>query len=181
MKKLLILLFSITFSFNSYAKDIKGLFGIDLYDNAEIHVSSNYINSNKFKNQETIEGYFDVVISEKIKTKSPYASFYRIVIDKDNIVHRVYGSDEYKNLEICQAVKKELTSKFTEKYQINFEYFDKTYPSFKTYTDSYYDYSGGFLYVQCRESFSPSYIRLDIFLNSFELGEATREYYDSGL
>ena len=48
MKKLLILLFSILISLNSFGDEIKSLFGITLYDNAEKHVSSNYIDSNKY-------------------------------------------------------------------------------------------------------------------------------------
>ena len=54
MKKLLILLFSLLISFNSYGAELNTLFGITLYDNAEKYVSSNYIDSNKYKNLETI-------------------------------------------------------------------------------------------------------------------------------
>ena len=78
MKKLLLtlLLPLITLSSVSYGEEIKSLFGITLYDNAEKYVSSNYINSNKVKNTETIEGYFDLNVTDKIKTKSPYAITY---------------------------------------------------------------------------------------------------------
>ena len=48
MKKLLILLFSILISLNSYGGELNSLFGITLFDNAEKYVSSDYIDSNKF-------------------------------------------------------------------------------------------------------------------------------------
>jgi hypothetical protein len=91
MKKLLILLFSLLISVNSYGDEITSIFGITLYDNAEDYFSSTYIDSNRFKNTETIEGYFDLYVSDKIKSKSPYFSTYKITIDDDNKVHSIYG------------------------------------------------------------------------------------------
>ena len=87
MKKLLVLLFSLLISFNSYGEELDSLFGISLYDNAEKYVSSSYIDSNKIKNAETLSGYFDISITDKIKNKSPYASEYWISIDINNVVH----------------------------------------------------------------------------------------------
>ena len=51
-------------SFNSYGKELNTLFGITLYDNAEKYVSSSYINSDKSKNTETLDGYFDVYVTD---------------------------------------------------------------------------------------------------------------------
>ena len=104
MKKLLIFLISLFISLNSYGEEINSLFGITLYDNAEKYVSSNYIDSNKVKNKETIDGYFDLIMTDKIKITSPYLSWYKITINKDNRVHSIYGSDKVANLEICQEV-----------------------------------------------------------------------------
>ena len=59
MKKLLILLFSILISLNSFGDEIKSLFGITLYDNAEKYVSSNYINSNKLSMSQFEERLFN--------------------------------------------------------------------------------------------------------------------------
>ena len=180
MKKLLTLLFSILISLNSFGDEIKSLFGITLYDNAEKHVSSNYIDSNKYKNLETIEGYFDLTITDKIKTKSPYASYYKITIDKDNEVHDIYGRELIANLEICQEIAKNLVSQSEEKYQINFEYWEKTYPSFKKYLH-YYSTSSIDFGIQCRESHEDSSVRLQIYLNTAPLREAVNDFYDSGL
>ena len=58
MKKLLILLFSILISFNSYGGELNSLFGITLNDTAEKYLSSNYINLNKVKDNETLDGFF---------------------------------------------------------------------------------------------------------------------------
>jgi hypothetical protein len=180
MKKLLILLFSILISFNSLGDEIKSLFGISLYDNAEKYVSSNYIDSNKYKNLETTEGYFDLTITDKIKTKSPYASYYKITIDSDNVVHDIYGREILANLEICQEIAKNLVSQSEEKYQINFEYWEKTYPSFKKYS-YYYSPSSLDFGIQCRESHKDSSVRLQIYLNTATLSVAVSDFYDSGL
>ena len=181
MKKLLILLFSIFISSNSYGEEINSLFGITLYDNAEKYFSSNYIDSNKFKNDETIDGYFTLVITDEIKTKSPYASWYQIIIDNDNKVHRIYGDSEFTNLDICQAVRKDLISKFEKKYTMNFEYFDESYPDFKIYSHYQFVDLDNSIRIQCRESYHDSSTLLQMMLTTFVLAEAVNEFYDSGL
>jgi hypothetical protein len=182
MKKLLLtLLLPLSIiSSTSYGEEINSLFGITLYDNAEKYVSSNYIDSNKYKNLETIEGYFDLTITDKIKTKSPYASYYKITIDNDNVVHDIYGSDILENLEICQEIAKNLVSQSEEKYQINFEYWEQTYPTFKKYA-YYYSTSSLDFGIQCRESHEDYSVRLQIYLNTTPLREAVDDFYDSGL
>jgi len=182
MKKLLLtlLLYLIAFSSASYGEELNSLFGITLYENAEKYVSSNYINSNKYKNTETIDGYFDLTITDKIKTKSPYASYYKITIDKDNVVHDIYGREILENLEICQEITKSLVSQTEEKYQIKFEYWEKTYPAFKKYA-YYYLASSLDFGIQCRESHKDSSVRLQIFINSVTLSDAVDDFYNSGL
>ena len=181
MKKLLvtILLPLIAFSSASYGEELNSLFGITLYENAEKYVSSDYIDSNKYKNLETIDDYFDLTMTDKIKIKSPYASYYKIIIDKDNLVHYIYGRDILANLEICQEIAKDLVSQSEEKYQINFEYWEKTYPSFKKYA-YYYATSSQTFGIQCRESHKDSSIRLQIILGSRTLSEAIDDFYESG-
>ena len=119
MKKLFILLFLIPISFNSYGEELNGLFGITLYDSAEKYVSSNYIDSNKKVHSESYGNYYDLIITDKIETKSPYASRYVVVIDDNNIVHQIYGDANYINLEICQAVKKDLLSQIEKNTKLN--------------------------------------------------------------
>jgi len=182
MKKLIVLLFSLFFlSSVSYGGEINSLFGIDLYDNAEKHVSSNYINSNKYKNTETIEGYFDLNMTDKIKTKSPYAIYYRITMDKDNIVHMIYGGDNVVNLDICLEIQKDLLSGFEEKYQIEFDVFNKSYAKWKKYSSIHWTNSGSVLSVQCRKDYEKSSALRQIYLKSELLSQANRDFYDSGL
>ena len=181
MKKLLILLCSILISFNSYGEKLNSLFGITLYDNAEKHISSNYIDSNKIKNRETIDGYFELLITDEIKTKSPYASYYLIVIDNDNKVHQVYGARIVDNLDICQAIRKDLLSSLEEKYQIDFDYWENTYPTFKIYSNFYNTSSYNKYAIQCNEDYSDSSIYFQIYINSSNLRKAIAEFYDAGL
>jgi hypothetical protein len=183
MKKLLTILLSLLIPITSYGVELNTLFGISLLDNAEKHFSSNYIESNKFKNDETIDGYFSLVITDEIKSKSPYANWYQIVIDNENTIHRIYGDSDFTNLDICQAVRKDLLSKFEKKYAINFEYFEESYPEFKIYADYQFvgPYQTNSIRIQCRESYIDSSTLLQIMLNSFNLIDAVNDYYDSGL
>ena len=84
------------------------------------------------------------------------------------------------NLEICQEIAKNLVSQSEKKYQINFEYWEKTYPSFKKY-QHYYSTSSIDFTIQCRESHEDSSVRLQIYLNTAPLREAVNDFYDSGL
>ena len=174
-------MFSILISYNSYGEEINSLFGINLYDNAEKYISSSYIDSNKFKNDETIDNYYYLIITQKIKTKSPYFSEYLFVINNENQVHRIYGENEYDNLNICQAVQKDLLSSLEKKYQIKFKYKEKSYPTFKRYSNYYWTSSGNYFSMQCRKFYSDSSIKLQIHVTSPDLDKAVDEYYDSGL
>ena len=181
MKKLLLtLLLPLSIiSSASYGEDLNSLFGITLYDNAEKYVSSNYIDSNKFKHDETIDGYFELTITDKIKIKSPFASYYSILIDNDNRVHRIYGDEHFDNLDICQAVRKDLLSRLEKKYQIDFEYWENSYPDFKIYSNYHYNYYK--FAIQCREWYSDSSIKFQIYVLSQVLLKAIDEFYDAGL
>ena len=180
MKKLLLLLFSILISFSSYGAELNTLFGITLYDNAEKYISSNFINSTKSKNTETLDGYFDLYINEEIKAKSPYFSEYWITIDINNNIHSIRGEQEFANLSICQDVLETLSSSLEERYEIDFVYWEPTLPTFKIY--SYYHYSSldDYFAIQCNEEDDFPTAML-IYLETIDLLEARHEFYDSGL
>ncbi len=181
MKKLLVLLFSILISFNSYGEELNSLFGITLYDNAEKYVSSNYIDSNKFDHDESFDNYYYLIITDKIKTKNPYASTYLVVIDNDNIVHQIYGDANYSNLDICQAVRKDLLSEIEKKYQIKLNYSEKSFPRFKRYANYHYTSSDNYFTMQCKETYSDSSIKLQIIIRNAVISKAMDEFYSTGI
>jgi len=168
-------------SLGSYGEQLNNLFGITLYENAENYVSSNYINSNKYKNLETLSGYFDLDISDKIPAKSPYFSVYSITIDTNNNIHDIYGMNEYPNLTRCKAVLASLSSKIEEKYKIDFEYGEASYPSFEVYSHYHYTSSNNYFVIQCNEDFEDSSTKLQMYLDTEVLGDAVDEFYESGL
>ena len=95
------------------------------------------------------------------------------------MVRGIYGSNILENLEICQEIQKDLVSILEKKYQINFKYWEKTYPSFKKY--AYYStFSTQDLMIQCRESYTDSSIRLQLILDDITLSDAINEFYDAG-
>ena len=184
MKKLLLtfLLPLIALSSVSHGEELNSLFGISLYDNAEKYVSSSYINSDKSKNTETLSGYFDISITDKIKNKSPYASEYWISIDINNVVHSIRGEQEFANLRICQDVLETLSSSLEERYEIDFEYWEPTMPTFKVY--SYYHYSSldDYFAIQCNEDdVNLGFNGMIIYIESEDFLTARHEFYESGL
>ena len=183
MKKLLLtLLLPLSIiSSATYGEELNSLFGITLNDNAENYVSSNYIDSNKSKDNETIEGYFDLNITDKIKTKSPYASSYWVVIDSDNRIHQIRGSDDVVNLEICLEIQKDLFSTFEEKYQVDFDYWEKSLPKFKKYSRYHWTDSNNIISIQCTKVYEETSAKRQIYLRSGLLSQAITDFYDSGL
>jgi hypothetical protein len=183
MKKLLLTLLIplIAVSSVSYGEELNSLFGISLYANAEKYVSSNYIDSNKFKYNETNNEFYSLIITDKIKTKSPYASQYRIIFDNAKRVHRIYGEQDFINLDICQAVRKDILSKLEVKYQINFEYAERVYPNFETYLNAHINSLGDEYRIQCRLWHADSSSKLQIFIQSKVLINEVSEFYNTGL
>ena len=183
MKKLLLtlLLPLIALSSVSYGGELESLFGITLYDSAEKYVSSNYIDSNKGKHGETIDGFFYLGITDKVKNKSPYATYYEIVIDTNNIIHDIYGASELINLDVCQEVKESLSSVLEERHQIEFEYFEDSYPEFKIYSNYHFTDTNNYFSIQCKEIYGESFAVLQIYIQTLVLGEAINDFYDSGL
>ena len=184
MKKLLLtLLLPLSIiSSASYGEELNSLFGITLYENAEKYVSSNYINSNKVKNTETIKDYFDLNFIDKIKEKSSYVSDYWIVIDNNNSIHQIYGQREYTNLSTCQSILETLSSSLEERYEIDFEYYETFLPNGKRYKYWFYSSSNNYLFaIQCNEEDDLPSHGMIIYLETIDLLEAREEFYDAGL
>ena len=181
MKKLLVLLFSILISFNSYGIELNTFFGISLNDNAEKYVASNYIDSNKYKNTETSGGYFNLVVTDKIKSKNPYFSFYLIVIDNNNKIHSIYAHYEFDNMEICQTVHKSLLEEIESKYGFKTFYDEKPYPTFKISSNSYLTDVGNYFSLQCKEIYDDESSMLQIILDTSEMSDTIDAFYESGM
>ena len=177
MKKLLLLLFSLLLSFNSYGEELDSLFGISLYDNAEKYVSSDYIDSNK---GETFNGYFSVYFTDEITEKNTYFSEYWIRADINNIIHSIMGAKEYAQLDRCLAVLETFVPSLEQKYETDFEYWQPTFPDSKKFEHYFYMSSGDYFGIQCNESDDHS-IWMVISLDSKDYVAATFEYFDKGL
>jgi len=181
MKKLLTLLISVLVSFNSNGEELNSLFGLSLYENAEEYVSSSYIESNKVAHGETLGGYFALSVTDKIMSKNPYASEYIIVIDTNNDIHSIAGTKEFPYLSICQDALETLSSALEESYEIDFDYWEPTMPTFKIYSHYHRTGSGDYYAIQCNEDYEDSSIVSQIYLDSKALTEAINEFYKVGL
>ena len=180
MKKLLILLFSLLISFNSYGKELNNLFGITLYDNAEKYVSSDYIDSNKWKNTSTTDGYFDVYVTDEITEKNKYFSEYWMTIDINNIIHPIKSLEKYAKLDRCLAVLETLSSILEERYETDFEYWDPTFPTSKKFEHYFYTSSDNYFGIQCKEDDNFPIIMM-IYIESKDYATDVNKFYESGL
>ena len=182
MKKVLILLFSLMISFNSFGGDIKSLFGITLNDTAEKYVSSNYINSNKVKDNETLDGFFSLYSTDIITAINPYFAEYWLTIDINNNIHSIQGSEGYASINRCNEFLETLSSSLEERYEVDLEYDETSFPSGKSYRYSYYSSLNNYFAVQCNgDDDELEFNGMIIYLDSEDLLEARNKYYDSGL
>ena len=152
---------------------------MSLYDNAEKYISSNYIDSNKIKNQETHIGYYDLDISDQITENSPYASNYWFVLDKNNIIHSIYGDREVEDLSNCLAIIETLSERIEDNYEIEFEYWEPSFPGFRTYSYYHYNILDAYYAIQCKEEFETSQIILQIYFDTNDYADSRDAFYDS--
>lgn len=180
MKKLLIPLFSILISLNSYGIELDSLFGITLNGNAEKYISSNYINSNKQKNHETLDGFYNLDLTDKIKTKNPYFSIYSLTLDTNNNIHSIEGYEYYSDINRCLEFLETLSSSLESKYNFDFEYEETFYPNGVRYENLSRPSSSSIFVTQCNEEDKESHLMI-IYLETEELADARTEFYESGL
>jgi hypothetical protein len=180
MKKLLILLFSILISFNSYAGELNSLFGITLNDNAEKHFSISYVESFKSENADTLDGYFDVFVTDLIEVKSPYFLEYVITTDINNNIHAITGLEVYENIDRCKAVLETLSSLLKERYEVDFEYWEPSFPSGKKYEYYFYNSLDNYFGIQCKEDDNFPIIMM-IYIESKDYATDVNKFYESGL
>ena len=129
----------------------------------------------------TNDDFYYLDITDKIKTKSPYATEYKIIIDNTNKIHRVLGYSDFINLDICQAVRKDVLSKVEDKYETNFRFIERNYPKFSIYLNSNIDSAGNEYRIQCRLWNEDSSSALQILLDSEVLANSIYDFFNSGL
>ena len=96
-------------------------------------------------------------------------------------IHDIYGEKEYPNLTRCQSVLASLLSTLEKKYEIDFNYWEPSYPTFKIYSHNHYTSSGNYFAIQCNEDFEDSSNSFQMYLDTKVIGEAIDDFYDSGL
>ena len=180
MKKLLILLFSILISLNSNGKVIDSLFDITLNESVENYISSDYINSNKEKNHETIDGFYNLYVTDEIKTKNPYFSEYWLTLDMNNTIHSIEGYEYYSDIDRCVKFLETLSSSLKEKYNIDFEYEETFFPDGVRYEYFSQISSDSAIVTQCNEEDNKSHLMI-VYLETIELSDARTKFYESGL
>tara|TARA_B100001250_G_C19401406_1_gene614901 strand:- start:57 stop:614 length:558 start_codon:yes stop_codon:yes gene_type:complete len=181
-KKLVTILIPLIFlnSYPSKSDEFKSLFGIRLYENAEKYFKKSYINSNKLKNKETFDGFYDIEVTKTIKIKNPFLSKYWIVIDQSNSIKQIAAEQNIIDLQKCNNFKDQLLKVFISKYNFKFDKKEFTHKDF--FTDQNYTKvdDNKSLYIKCVDTFSTKKINLIISLESKHYLNRKKEYYESG-
>ena len=181
-KKLIFLLMPIIFfnSLQAKSDEFQSLFGIRLYENAEKYFKIKYIKSNKFKNKETFDGFYDIDITKKIEIKNPFLSKYWIVLDQSNSIKQISAEQQIIDLNKCNRFKDQLLSVFKSKYNFIFNKKEFTHKDFYTHQNYTKVDDNKFLYIKCVETFLTKQINLIISLESKHYLNRKKEYYESG-
>ena len=159
----------------AHSQNIDELFGIKLLDNATNYVPSDYIENNKYKNLETISGFWGLNITSKVS--SPYFDIFSITIDDFNVIHMIHGKKIYPTKDRCLDFLNTLTEKVETKKQIKFTFEEQDYGDqilFK-YQVFVNNLSIGIL---CGHEFDPIKNRMSYYIRSVELIDAVNMYYD---
>ena len=127
-------------------QNIDELFGIKLLDNASNYVSSDFIESNKIKNVETISGYWDLDISDQLT--NPYFD------DADyNKIHSIQADKDCPSEDTCFTYQDKFVKKVEKKKQIKLKKGGQDELNFRT---NFFGYSGNDnLSITCTHMFDP--------------------------
>ena len=166
--------------FSAFGAEFKSLFGLKLYSDAGKYFKNSFINSNKFKNKETHNGFYDVEITEKIFIKNPFLSTYWIVLDEKNSIKQISAEEDMLDLNKCMDFKNYLIKVFTEKYTFFFTKKEYSHKDFYTHVHSTQVDENKTLSVKCVESFTKEKINLIISYESKVYRNRKKEFYESG-
>jgi len=159
----------------AHSKNVDELFGFKSFDNATNYFSSEFIENNKFKYNETISGFWYLNISDKVS--SPYFDIFYIFIDNNNIIHSVQGEKVYPSIDRCLTFLEKLVSMIETRKQIEFTYqeIDLGTILLKRYISQENNTS---VNVQCNEFFDPIKYVMTHYIRSTDFLNAITEYYN---
>ena len=182
MKKILFYFICLIFfnSFSTYGSEFKNLFGLKLYVDAGKYFKNSFIKSNKFKNKETHDGFYDIEITDKIVKKNPFLSSYWIVLDEKNSIKQISAEESMPDLNKCINFKNYLIRVFTEKYTFFFIKKEYSHKDFYTHTHLTEVDDNKSLSVTCVDTFSSEKINLIISFESKIYRNRKKEFYESG-
>ena len=171
-------LFSFLFIFPiqyAHSQNIDELFGIKLLDNASNYVSSDFIESNKIKNVETISGYWDLDISDQLT--NPYFDRFYLIIDDYNKIHSIQADKDCPSEDTCFTYQDKFVKKVEKKKQIKLKKGGQDELNFRT---NFFGYSGNDIYlsITCTHMFDPISNTLIYFISTETHSIAVDEFYN---
>ncbi len=162
------------------SEGFSALFGLKLGDNVEQHFNLDIINNSRYKNEETIENFYDVWVTGIIKNKNNQIDDYTITIDHKNIIHAISGYKQLNTVENClERVVPSIVGIFENKHSLYFEYYENYYTDFNIYSNQTFDNSGNVLRIQCNEMINGEIV-LMILYQSMELLDEVDKFYNQG-
>ena len=160
----------------AHSQNVDELFGIKLFDNATNYVSSEYIENNKFKDTESISGFWTLYMGDKVS--SPYFELFFTTIDNYNTIHQIKGKQNYISEDRCVEFLHVQKINIENKKQVILDFHEKDYgkariTSYVTSGDS----NNITLNIKCIHKFDPIDNYMMFSLSSEALINAREEYY----
>ena len=157
----------------------EGLFGHELYENANDFLKSEYINKNKVKDVETIDKYYKIFIEkESIKDPIDFIQYYLFIIDDFYKIHHISGKRIFQNNDDCLKIQNSISNLFEKHFVIKFKRnklnFNKT-EAFRRYGFI----EGNLFMIQCDNIKDHPTLKsvLNIYLESKEYSNSVNKFW----
>lgn len=157
----------------------QNLFGHELFENANDFLKSEYINKNKVKDPETIDGYYRIIIEkESIKDPIDFIQYYLFIIDDFYKIHHISGKRIFQKNDDCLKIQNPISNLFEEHLGIRFKRNKLNFN--KTEAFRHYGFVEGNLFmIQCDHMKDHPTLKsiLNIFLESKEYSDNVNKFW----
>ena len=161
--------------------EFSSLFGIKLLINVENYFNIDVIERTKYKNDTTIENFFDVEVTNIITKKSPQINNYVVTIDNDGTIHSISGYKLVDSVSNClEKTLPSILSIFEKKYSLNFEYEESNSTFANAYQYGTWTKDSNILRLICNQDIESGSVWFTVNYESLVLIEEINKYYDSG-
>ena len=168
------LIFTLFFLINSKICFSQNLFGHELFENANDFIELKYLDKNKVKDIETIDGYYRILIeNEYIRDPTDFIQMYLFIIDEKFKIHHISGKTLFQHIDACLELQKSISSLLEKELNIKFKLEEIAFNKTKAFR--HYSYIKGNLFMlQCDDIKGN-----DLLKSVFTIYSESKEYSNS--